>query len=437
MIRKTVKVLVSVALLTTLSMAKKEALLVGVDDYRGTKDDFGKGIGKDITKMKALFEKWGFHVTVLFNKDSVKLDSYLNSYSQNLKENDKFIFYYTGHGYHQPDEVGGDETEDHEDEVLVLSDGRENYPYVDDALNGYLNSMKATKLVLFDSCHSGTAFKAFGDDKPMAKSLSKGTVLLGKVISKAFKPQDSELKNGDYIVFSASQDNETSLATSNGSLFTNAFYKQFNSSKGLNTKLDESIRRIGIDIVNYCNATKSDVHHAKLSTSRDVLQFTTLNKFLTPKVVSNRQVAQPQTQRVESPRATKSLTLMGKTTFGTGELLDFKIDTHGNSGYLTIFSIEKGEPYIMYQSSEPKRGVFNFKDDFNINPKIECYKFCTNCQTEKSTVYVAFSAQPIRVRFNRQSKAIDTQPTVNSKGYREQRVQSFKTVIEKFETTIY
>ncbi|CAA6819554.1 MAG: Metacaspase [uncultured Sulfurovum sp.] len=117
MIRKTVKVLALTLLLTTLSMAQKEALLVGVSDYAGTENDFSDGIEQDIANMKSLFEQWGFKVTVLFNKDSLKLDNYLNDYSQNLKENDKFVFYYSGHGYQISDE-NGDEVDDKQDEIL-------------------------------------------------------------------------------------------------------------------------------------------------------------------------------------------------------------------------------------------------------------------------------------------------------------------------------
>jgi hypothetical protein len=90
----------------------------------------------------------------------------------------------------------------------------------------------------------------------------------------------------------------------------------------------------------------------------------------------------------------------------------------------------------MYQSKAQKKGVFNFKD-FKIQPPIECYKACTNCESEQSVVYVAFSAQPITIKFNRASKSIDTEPLKNTKAFRPQGVESFKTIIRKFETTIY
>jgi hypothetical protein len=30
--------------------------------------------------MKALFEKWGFHTTVLYNRDSMRIEEYLARY---------------------------------------------------------------------------------------------------------------------------------------------------------------------------------------------------------------------------------------------------------------------------------------------------------------------------------------------------------------------
>ena len=214
------KILTLTALLTTLSMAQKEALILGVSDYRGTKYDLD-GVKKDVPRMENLFKSWGFHVTILKDAQSMSLESYLANYA-NLKADDNFIFYYSGHGYHIKD-ISGDEP-DGEDEALVLSDGRENKLFIDDALFGYLNAIKAKKMVMLDSCHSGTAFKAFGD-KPKAKSITQNEVS-GVMRTKAFRPQQSKIA-GEYIVFAAAQDQEESLDTYNGGLFTNTFLNQF------------------------------------------------------------------------------------------------------------------------------------------------------------------------------------------------------------------
>lgn len=404
------------ALLTTASMAQKEALIVAIDDYEGTKYDLG-GVKKDAVNVKALFESWGFHVTLVRNADSMNLEQYLQNASSSLRSDGKFIFYYSGHGFHVKD-LNGDEA-DGEDEALVLSDGQKNELFLDDALFGYLNAIKAKKLVLLDSCHSGTAFKAFGD-KPKPKSITQNAVS-GVMKTKAFRPQESKIAKGEYIVFSAAQDKEESLDTSNGGLFTNAFLHQVSASSGRDANLMNLRQSMENEIVNYCQRVDATAHHPNLSASDKALKYSSINQFLETK-----------TETVKE----QELTLTGSKSFNSGEFLDFKIDTHNNSGYLSVFSIENQVPFMMYQSTAPQQGVFHLKD-FNIQPPIECYKSCGNCPSEESVVYVAFSAKPIKIKINKNSKSIETSSADNFKAFRNQDVPSFKTIIKKFETTIY
>jgi hypothetical protein len=48
---KTLKILALTAIISTLSIAQKEALLIGVSDYQGDRSDL-KGIEIDINNMK-------------------------------------------------------------------------------------------------------------------------------------------------------------------------------------------------------------------------------------------------------------------------------------------------------------------------------------------------------------------------------------------------
>jgi len=260
---------------------QKRALIVGVRDYSGTQSDFAEGIEMDVEKMKKLFEKWDFEVTVLFNEESMNLEEHLNAYSKKLTKNDKFIFYYTGHGSHTKD-VNGDE-KDGNDETIILSNGKEDYYFLDDTLNGYMNMIKAPKLVLFDSCHSGSAFRGlnFSKDHPMSKSLP--TQIQPKAFkSREFKVEERLLRDGDYIVLSASQDSESSLATDVGSLFTNALYDQLNNKDGLDITLGELNGRIKKNISDYCYASRLDAHHPIFSVSNSRLLESSLSDFLKP-----------------------------------------------------------------------------------------------------------------------------------------------------------
>ena len=62
-------VIICMLFFATIIMAKKQALLVGVSDYKGSQNDL-VGIDKDIKKMRWLFESWGFEVEILYNEKS-------------------------------------------------------------------------------------------------------------------------------------------------------------------------------------------------------------------------------------------------------------------------------------------------------------------------------------------------------------------------------
>ena len=390
-------------------MAQKEALILGVSNYMGTKYDL-EGVKKDVPRMADLFRNWGFHVTILQDAESMGLESSLAQYSS-LGKDDSFIFYYSGHGYHIKD-VNGDEP-DGEDEALVLSDGEKNELFLDDALFGYLNAIKAKKMVVLDSCHSGTAFKAF-KNRPKAKSIVDSQVS-GVMKTRAFRPQQSKI-TGEYIVFSAAKDKEESLDTKDGGLFTNTFLEQFRKD-GTSKELMNIRQNMENSILKYCKKHDSKPHHPKLSASKSDFRYTTINEYFKSKTIT---------------RPTIKIKVTGSERFKEGNLLDFKIDTLGNSGYITIFSIENNEPFTMYQSTQPQKGIFNFKD-FNTPQPIECYKACKGCESEKSIVYVAFSAKPITVS----KSLIEVKPNGQFKSFRYKENALFETVVEKFETTIY
>ncbi len=412
---KTIKILALTILLTALSIAQKEALLIGVGDYEGTQSDL-EGIEIDVSNMKNLFEKWGFHTTVLLDSDSMKIDEYLNRY-HSLGKDDVFAFYYSGHGSYT-DDKDGDES-DGQDEIIILSNGSENRFYLDDNLNKHFNSIGAKKLIIFDSCHSGTAFKAFGD-KPKPKSIEpklSGT----EIKSKSFRGQTSKELNGDdYIVFSAAQDKEESLATSRGSLFTNAFIKEF-SNGGESQNFINLKQKMARDIYNSCQRSGSKVHHPNLSASNNRIKYASINDFLKTKTT---------TTATTQPQETKKMIIRAKSTFKEGELLRFQIDTNGNSGYLTIFSIEDGEPFIMTKTSNPVNGILNFQDDFNINPPIECYKSCKNCDKEVSSVYIVLSPKPL-------TKSTLKSKTLATKSFRHKIDDNSKSIMTKVNFTIY
>ena len=397
---------------------KKQALIVGVSDYAGTGSDLG-GIERDVAKMKKLFTMWGFDVKVLYDNESMDIITYLNQYANSLNSNDFFAFYYTGHGSHVKDK-NGDES-DGEDETLVLSDGDVNKHLIDDMLYQKFNNIKAKKLIFFDSCHSGTVFRSL-NSKTQAKTIKPEDVTESFIMSssKGIKISDSmNSNNGEYIVFSSSRDNEESLATPTGSLFTNSLSEVFLDPALANEPLNKLNDILVKKVVNYAKETDGVAHHPHISFSNSSLSSKSLKDFVvstseienTPPKPEKNQKTIISTKKNESLEGTlnslietnkiKKLSLKyDKSQYKTGELVKFKIDTLGERGFLSVFYVDSNDVTVLYPNPyatvKKLGGVYMFPDDLS-NGKfdIEAYKACNGCQEEQTSIYVLLSSEPI------------------------------------------
>jgi hypothetical protein len=383
---------------------KKQALVVGVSDYAGEGSDLG-GIERDTGKMKRLFEDWGFEVKVLYDKNSMQIIDYLDKYGDKLNSNDLFAFYYSGHGSHVPD-VSGDES-DGEDETLVLSDGRENTHLLDDILYAKFNAIKAKKMIFFDSCHSGTVFRSINgksqpktiSPKDVKKSFSKGLSIDTKSVSMR---QDS-----DFIVFSSSQDNEESLATPTGSLFTNSIYEVFSDKNIQGKSFDEINRVLTTKVLAYAKETEGIPHHPNISFSKSYSGSSTFNDFVGAKSTTTtistetNSILQNTLENLMSSNNIKIMPLTyNKTSYNTGESVEFSLDTEGEKGYLTIFYVDGSDVTLLYPNpfvtSKKLQGKYSFPADLSGGKfELEAYKSCNGCQEEKTTIYALLSSRPI------------------------------------------
>ena len=398
---------------------RKEALIIGISDYAPANKNDLDGIERDTSKMKRLFESWGFKVTTLYDSQAIKIVDYLNDYAKKLSPNDYFAFYYSGHGSHKPDE-NGDET-DGQDETLVLSDGVVNQHLLDDTLYEKFNAIKAKKLIFLDSCHSGTAFRAINKNGVKAKSISPDDVTKIYQTSKIRKitignsPTNKDMiKGSDYIVFSAAQDSEESLATPTGSLFTNALYKTF-TTNDINKPLSSIKSELTRDVIEYAKETESIPHHPNISYSNPEFKSKSLKDFLnirgktTPQKIKETEKSstnlnlslQDTLDKMIGGGKFKELYIKGsKDIYRVGEAVRFTIDTKGDRGFLTIFYIDKNDVTMLYPnrfvSSKEINGRYNFPDDFaNGKFELEAYKSCKGCSKEKSIIYAILSSEQI------------------------------------------
>jgi len=251
-------------IINTNSNIKHQALIMGVSDYAGENNDLS-GIDLDVSKMKNLFSSWGFEVQTLSN--SLQFEQIMKNYAKTLSKDDVFILYYSGHGSHTPD-TSHDEV-DGEDELIVLSDSKTNLYLLDDKINILLNNIKADKLIIFDSCNSGTAIKRY-----IPKDMAKYQVKYIDAPQSAAddSPQNKSIPNtnmqGNYLFFAACQDYEQSLASKSGSLFTNTFINQ--------VSLNDNVSLIHQKTLDHLQ----DYFHPKLTTSTPSLKNKTLKSFL-------------------------------------------------------------------------------------------------------------------------------------------------------------
>ena len=400
---------------------RKQALVVGVSDYAGDRSDLG-GIERDVAKMKRLFEGWGFEVKVLFNGGSMQIVDYLSKYGSSLSSDDYFAFYYSGHGSHKADE-NGDEA-DGQDETLVLSDGIDNKHLIDDILFAKFNGIKAKKMIFFDSCHSGTVFRSL-NGKSQPKTISpnevKKSFSKGLSVGISTKKSDKMDSDSEYIVMSSSQDNEESLATPTGSLFTNSLSEIFSDKNANNMSLDSINQTLTKKVIAYAHETEGTPHHPNISFSKSYSGSSTLRDFVGKKSIPHTpQVLTPPTPIPPAPVAVPQSgtpqdtlnTLMSsgkmervsldysKTAYSSGESVEFTINTGATRGYLTIFYVDSNDVTVLYPNpfvqGRELQGRYSFPKDLSGGKfELEAYKACGSCKEEKTAIYTLLSSEPV------------------------------------------
>jgi metacaspase-1 len=141
---------------------KKQALLVGINDYQGINDL--QGCVNDVTNVRSLLKTFfGFsnsEIRVLTDSRATKKNilSRLAKMVKSAVNGDFLIFQFSGHGSQIRDREG-DELADHMDELICPYDMNWDDGFIsDDMLREILQDLKkgVRMEILLDSCHSGT-----------------------------------------------------------------------------------------------------------------------------------------------------------------------------------------------------------------------------------------------------------------------------------------
>ena len=175
---------------------KKQALLVGINDYNGFNDL--QGCINDVTNVRSVLKTYfGYtndDIRVITDSRATKVNILfrLNKMVKSAENGDSLIFHYSGHGSQIRDREG-DELKDHMDEIICPYDMNWEDGFItDDILREILNKLKpGVKMeILLDSCHSGTGTR---DIFPGAKAdFGSGDLVKSRFLS---PPVDIECRH--------------------------------------------------------------------------------------------------------------------------------------------------------------------------------------------------------------------------------------------------
>ncbi len=379
---------------------KKEALLVGVSYYQSKNIIRLPGIELDIKKMKRLLESKGFHVTVLLNREATyqNVVNALKDYRY-LNSNDSFVFYDSSHGTQVTDNNGDED--DGLDEAYVLYDANlqnEKGLLIDDTLNRLLSYIPAKKLTISDACHSGTIYKGlYRDIVTKFTPISKDFHFINKDTARIIKPKN-------LVSLGAVGDTQESIATPDGSLFTDALSDSWSS----NPKI--SFNNIKKDISIYIN--NEHRHNPKIRITTPTLYATnsryinqSINSYLNIDIYPNHNqklLVESYLDELMHRDSIAKLYIQSKPYYNKGEYIDFTIKTYNMSGHLYLLTSKERDNSIdiIYPNSYYQNPKKRWRGEFQFPRRDEQFAFqaknITNVK-QRNVVYAILSQEPIPI----------------------------------------
>ncbi len=234
------------ALLALMSMASSSAeaadrvLLVGVGTYQNSRENLPDlpGIGIDIQRMTRVAGLLGYEsgqIKILQdeNATAINVEKAIGNWLGQAGADDRVLFYFSGHGTRIYDD-SADEA-DGVDEVLCFHDMSlqnrgDRYSFdgviTDDRFGVLLSRLKSEHiLIVLDHCFSGTSTKALNLNEMLSGPtyVSKSFRYIGMPLrggAFASSSSFSTLRFTDPVVLSSCRDDEESVSSESGSLFT-------------------------------------------------------------------------------------------------------------------------------------------------------------------------------------------------------------------------
>ena len=326
------------------------ALIVGITEYKNIKNL--KGIGYDVGMAGKIAEMLAFdpsQIKVLTGKQATK-SNIKNAFATWLKEgvsrNDRIFFYFSGHGGRVADK-NGDES-DGQDEFITTYDitgsVKDGGYIIDDDLSLWLSNIESQhKIVMLDSCNSGTATKSLaiakmGNLKLYSKLLNLTDNPHSFSSSKNLSDEKGNFIEGaqHQITLSAARDFEEAQATDIGSLFTLGFYNALEQAtqKGQSPSANNLVNQAAAFIKENLSEDRDKMHKPGVFGDQSMA-----NQPLMIKVSRNSQGPNWQELKQMARLGQLIKASSNKTDYNEGEVITFNVEIP-TSGYLNVLSVD-------------------------------------------------------------------------------------------------
>jgi hypothetical protein len=334
------------------------ALLIGVGRYLHF-DETLNGVSLDIEMMTELAQLMRFkrnEIKILEHEDATTACVYEtveNWLIKGVGPRDRVLLYFSGHGSQIPDE--DNDEQDQFDEVLLLYDvaladhrGRQTLTGVllDDHFDNMLARMKSRNvLVILDACHSGSATRSLRLS-PRSIPVNEGQVKFfyySPILETAgaggsfdvMKPVALPADGSRYVAISACRDNEKTVATAQGSIFTLGLRQMVRSAAAAGSRITPEELQLGTThFIRDQIRTKDGVFHPQIAGNMDLMK----RPLELVSTIKGNEIVRRRLENLEHKSDDTVWIKLNKNCFEPGDVLELLVWLP-EPGYLNVIGI--------------------------------------------------------------------------------------------------
>lgn len=347
------------------SQADDRALLIGVGQYADANANLN-GIDLDVNIMNRVARNIGFDessIKVIQDEEATlaNVDTVMGTWLvDGVQPQDRVLIYFSGHGTQLEDENADEE--DGVDEALAMHDmgyvnGKLEGVLLDDRFYELLKQIPSQNVfVIVDACHSGTGYRALKDSLTGASQAQAKSYRYPGIparIEGGFTAAAKEEAPENFAALMAAADDEQSLATQSGSLFTVALGEAIDNA----VKSGQSV-------------TLRDLKNSSTGVIQSALADSSPEMMFTPQVNGAKRLVDMPLQVLARPSRRDELLELAsahpgveirasKEQFALGDLTLTLSVTVPHAGYLNIVAINpEDQPVVLYPNAfNPENAV--------------------------------------------------------------------------------